>query len=129
MFFTDTEGVGGSEKYLVDMISAMIKKGDWVSLLCHENSSFVNYVCQQTSGKCQITAMYFPSVTRSQILQKGLALNRSWNNRFSFLKGPGQLIYYFNLILAFTRIRRFLRNNAPEIIHVVSGGYPAARCV
>lgn len=126
LFFTDSEGVGGSEKYLVDLMLAMMDKGYDVSLLCHHQLSVVDYVRQRTSGRCRITAMDFPSVTRSRIFQTGLALNRSWKNLFSFLKVPGQLICYFHMVRSFRKIRRFLKNDLPDILHVVSGGYPAA---
>lgn len=126
LFFADTQGVGGSEKYLVDLMSAMMTKGYEVSLLCHDHPSFVNYVRERTQGKCRIVAMEFPSITRNRVLQSGLALNRSWKNRLSFLKIPGLLIYYIHTIRSFLMIRRFLKKNPPDILHVVSGGYPSA---
>ena len=98
MFFTDTEGIGGSEKYMVDLMVAMRVKGYAVSLLCHDHPSFICYVRQRTQGECRIIALRFPSVNRSRVLQAGLALNRSWKDRMSFLKIPGLLVYYFNSI-------------------------------
>jgi glycosyltransferase involved in cell wall biosynthesis len=36
------------------------------------------------------------------------------------------LVYYFNMFLSFWRVRGFLKKELPDIMHVVSGGYPAA---
>ncbi len=124
-FFIDTEVLGGTEKYLLDLMAGMKERGYEVSLLCHTFPVFEEAARRRLGSDLVILSRHFTSITRNRVLQAGLSLNRSLKNHLSFLKSPGMLLFYVNMIRSYGSIFHYLKTTKPHIFHVVSGGYPA----
>ncbi|HRY28756.1 MAG TPA: glycosyltransferase [Elusimicrobiota bacterium] len=124
-YFVDTNALGGGEKYVVDLMAAMGKRGHEVLFLCQQKEELAAYVGRMCPG-VRIVAARFPSVSRSAAIQAGLAINRRSNKIFEWLKIPGLAVYYLNVLYGFIVLWRLLRRHRPEVLHVSNGGYPAA---
>src|SRR5258706_2845110 len=124
-YFIDTIAVSGAERYLVDMIQGMRRRGYSVTVVCHHFPDLINAIQRETQGSCRVLSCRLPSITRNKAIQAGLTLNRSARGLLNILKVPGLLLYYWNTLVCFLKLWPVLKELHPDILHVSAGGYPA----
>ncbi|HOW28493.1 MAG TPA: glycosyltransferase family 4 protein [Elusimicrobiota bacterium] len=126
LYYTDTNGIGGGERYLVDLIRESDRRGYDVTVLCNDRPDLLEYFRRTVSDACRVRVVSPFSLTRNRLVQSGLTVNRESRNRFSFLKVPGMFVYHAILLWTAFRLFFLFRSMRPDILHINAGGYPAA---
>src|SRR5688572_16923931 len=92
-YFIDTHVIGGTERYLVDLVNAMNHEGFRVTVICHHFTDLLDFFKTQMKFPGDVISCPLPSITRNAHVQAALTLNRSAQGAFNFLKIPG-LLYF-----------------------------------